>query len=212
MLIQLPHSTVFRSFKPLLLTMRSILLNSLLLIAYGTYCAYASGPQVNLTTGVFEGVSSSKNGTDRWLGIPYALPPTDSLRFKAPQPIAGFSEGIQNASSFGNACSQPLTSELGTVNLGAPVSEDCLFLNVSIPFLLAVYLLIFCEQVWRPENTSVDAGLPVLVWIYVRIHHSSMAATITDLGGRSRVDPTIRGTRLYRTLFQNLSLTTRYVS
>lgn len=165
--------------------MRSSLLQSLLLTTYGTYCAYASGPQVNLTTGLFEGVSSSKNGTDRWLGIPYALPPIGSMRFKAPQAIAEFSEGIQTAYSFGNACSQPLTSELtGTVNLGAPVSEDCLFLNVSILFILAVDLLIFRVQVWRPENTSVDAGLPVLVWIHVRVDHALMVAMITDLGDR----------------------------
>ncbi|EEB94227.1 hypothetical protein MPER_06994 [Moniliophthora perniciosa FA553] len=64
-------------------------------------------------------------------------------RFRAPVPITESSNALKNASTFGNACPQPPS------NLGAPISEDCLFLNV-----------------FRPQNTAANAGLPVLVWIH----------------------------------------------
>ncbi|KAF9068948.1 alpha/beta-hydrolase [Rhodocollybia butyracea] len=98
---------------------------------------------VSLTSGRYSGVATA-NGTDRWLGIRYATPPVGNLRFKAPVPIIQSSSTLQNASTFGNACPQP-----PSVNLGAPLSEDCLFLNV-----------------WRPQNTRVNARLPVLVWLH----------------------------------------------
>lgn len=81
---------------------------------------------VDVTSGSFIGVSSIANGTDRWLGIPYALPPTGPLRFKAPVSITRPSSTIRQATTFGNACPQ-----LPSNTLGAPMSEDCLFLNAS---------------------------------------------------------------------------------
>ncbi|KAJ7760716.1 alpha/beta-hydrolase [Mycena maculata] len=98
---------------------------------------------VSLTTGTFRGVSTA-NGTEKWLGIPFAEPPVGSLRFMAPVAITKASTGINNASSFGNACPQPPST-----SLGASVAEDCLFLNV-----------------WRPVNTDTNSHLPVLVWIH----------------------------------------------
>jgi hypothetical protein len=79
---------------------------------------------VTLTSGIFRGVANS-NGTDAWLGIPFAQPPIGPLRFKAPLPITQLSQVIQDASRFGDACPQPPSS-----TLGADISENCLFLNV----------------------------------------------------------------------------------
>jgi hypothetical protein len=62
------------------------------------------------------------NGTDRWLGIPYAQPPVGALRFKTPLSISRPAEGVQDAFQYSYACPQPPTT--------APVSEDCLYLNV----------------------------------------------------------------------------------
>ncbi|KAH7875721.1 alpha/beta-hydrolase [Lentinula edodes] len=101
-----------------------------------------SSLDVTLTSGNFRGIST-ENGTEKWLGIPYATPPTGELRFKAPTAFIKSNNSLQQASTFGNACPQP------PANLGAAMSEDCLFLNV-----------------WRPQNTSSDAKLPVLVWIH----------------------------------------------
>lgn len=80
--------------------------------------------EVHLTSGNFLGVATA-NGTDRWLGIPFAQPPVGSLRFKAPLAITRPQNGVQDAFGFGNACPQVPSS-----SLGAPMSEDCLFLNV----------------------------------------------------------------------------------
>ena len=78
---------------------------------------------IKLKTGTFRGLSTS-NGTEKWLGIPFALPPVGQLRFKAPIPITKASSSVMDASTFGNACPQPAAT------LGAPIAEDCLFLNV----------------------------------------------------------------------------------
>ncbi|ESK95924.1 carotenoid ester lipase [Moniliophthora roreri MCA 2997] len=119
---------------------------------------------VRLGTGVFRGVSTT-SGTEKWLGIPFAAAPVGSRRFKAPVPLthgpmAG-DEPVKDASEFGNACPQPPSS-----GLGAPISEDCLFLNV-----------------WRPQNTSADAKLPILVWFHG-------GAYTTGAGSAPSADPT----------------------
>lgn len=102
---------------------------------------------VHLTSGSFVGQASLVNGTERWLGIPFAQPPLGKLRFKAPAPIANPSPVVQRAIEFGNACPQlPSDATFG------PQGEDCLTLNV-----------------WRPVGTSANDRLPVLVWFYVSI-------------------------------------------
>ena len=114
-----------------------------LFFSYATVWVEASSLVVNTTSGVFQGVSVA-NGTQRWLGIPFAQPPIGALRFKAPVPVKSPSDGVTNATTFGNACPQRIS------NLGAPISEDCLYINV-----------------WRPQGTSPSEKLPVLAWIYV---------------------------------------------
>ena len=104
-----------------------------LVLPFGICCiicivfAASNSVSVTLESGIFLGVVTS-NGTERWLGVPYAQPPTGALRFKAPlypKPSLG---RLHNASQFGNACPQPPSGEY--TNLGAPISEDCLVLNV----------------------------------------------------------------------------------
>ena len=89
--------------------------------------ASAASPslQVRLTSGTFRGLSIP-NGTERWLGIPFAEPPIGPLRFKAPVPITRPPAGIKLAESFGDACPQ-----IPDPTLGVSQSEDCLTLNVN---------------------------------------------------------------------------------
>ncbi|KAF8969134.1 alpha/beta-hydrolase [Flammula alnicola] len=129
-----------------------------ILALYGT-CYVLGSPaitpvDVKLKTGIFRGISTP-NGTETFFGIPFALPPVGSLRFKAPVPITQASDGVKDASMFGNACPQPPSS-----GLGAPIGEDCLFLNV-----------------WRPQNISKDAKLPVLFWIHGGAFTSNSGST-----------------------------------
>lgn len=83
---------------------------------------------VQLPIGTFRGFSSG--GIDQWRGIPFAEPPVGPLRFKAPVPITGDPDAAKDATEFGDACPQPLDG-LGTAP-GAPISEDCLYLNVRL--------------------------------------------------------------------------------
>jgi para-nitrobenzyl esterase len=76
-----------------------------------------------------------------FLGIPFAKPPTEALRFMPPEPAACWS-GVVDATKYGNRCAQFLGVLLG--------SEDCLNLNVWIPALPS------------PAGTP----LPVLVFMY----------------------------------------------
>ena len=120
-----------------------------------------SSPLISLSSGAFRGLTV--NGTDRWLGIPYAQPPVGALRFKTPLSISRPSEGVQDAFHFSHACPQPPTT--------APISEDCLSLNVRHVILDHFKLrspLLGNMQVWRPQQTSSTAKLPVFVWIHVR--------------------------------------------
>lgn len=91
-----------------------------------------SSLEIHLQTGTFRGFSVAGSGVDQWLGIPFAEPPIGPLRFKAPVPIAASGEpgAVKNATEFGNACPQLENDGLGPPN--APISEDCLFLNVIL--------------------------------------------------------------------------------
>ncbi|KAL4784263.1 Alpha/Beta hydrolase protein [Aspergillus varians] len=84
------------------------------------------------------------NGIAQWLGIRYAAPPLESLRFSAPQDPEKV-DGIQDASQHG-----PLCISTGQYPIPAGASEDCLFLDVYAPArfrggssqLLPVYVFI----------------------------------------------------------------------
>jgi para-nitrobenzyl esterase len=92
----------------------------------------------------------------RFLKIPYAKPPVDALRWKAP--VANESwEGVRHEAEFGSPCPQPPSQQ-------APAStdEDCLYLNV-----------------WRPNN--VEPGAPVMVWIHGGGFTTGSAADVVPL-------------------------------
>ncbi len=78
-----------------------------------------------------------------YLGIPYAQPPTELLRWKPPQAPKPWT-AVRDASTFGNRCAQNANPTLMTA---ASADEDCLYLNV-----------------WTPNPTATK--LPVMVWIH----------------------------------------------
>ncbi|KAI0756254.1 alpha/beta-hydrolase [Daedaleopsis nitida] len=119
----------------------AILLSALLLPIF-VFGAPPPSLEVRTTSGTFRGAASSE--LVRWLGIPFAQSPVGALRFKAPRAITNVDRVVKNATVFGNACPQSPSD-----SLGAPISEDCLFLNV-----------------FRPSNISIGEKLPVLVWFY----------------------------------------------
>ncbi|XP_060095199.1 cholinesterase-like isoform X2 [Heteronotia binoei] len=79
--------------------------------------------------------AGSRNVT-AYLGIPYAEPPMGKLRFQKPLPHKPWSH-ILEATNFGNSCPQAVLSgipDAATFNANTPHSEDCLFLNVWVPY------------------------------------------------------------------------------
>ncbi|KAF8473220.1 Alpha/Beta hydrolase protein [Kalaharituber pfeilii] len=122
----------------------------------------------------------SPNPTVRaFLGIPYAQPPVNSLRWKPPQPLPAASERervqIVDATKFGNSCYQFMYKifyrdpRLGKdiENYGktqTPESEDCLSVNV-----------------WAPrkgkKGKEEDELLPVMVWVHGGAHHEGGSST-----------------------------------
>ncbi|MFC1889980.1 carboxylesterase/lipase family protein, partial [Thermodesulfobacteriota bacterium] len=82
-----------------------------------------------------------ESDTWAWKGIPYARPPVDGLRWKAPQDPDPWMETFE-AESFGEVCTQYFP--FGDFIYGC---EDCLYLNL-----------------WRPRTSERD--LPVYFWIH----------------------------------------------
>lgn len=60
-------------------------------------------------------------------GIPYAQPPIEELRFKAPAPVKPWHPETLNATAYGSICVQ----NGFILNDTSPQSEDCLFFEIS---------------------------------------------------------------------------------
>jgi para-nitrobenzyl esterase len=106
----------------------------------------ASDPVIT-DSGMISGTLLS-SGVKAYLGIPYAKPPTQGLRWAAPQPMRW--EGIWNADRTGPECIQILRPhDINHYFSEEPTSEDCLYLNI-----------------WVPPGAAPGANLPVIAFIY----------------------------------------------
>ena len=91
------------------------------------------GSKPGTSTSVFEvdvrglgtaiGMRDNNTSLEYFLGVPFAQPPVDDLRWQPPLPLATFQGGIANATSLGSCCVQPG---------GQEGSEDCLYLNMCV--------------------------------------------------------------------------------
>lgn len=88
------------------------------------------------------------SGVKAYLGVPFAKPPTQNLRWKPPEPITW--KGVWNADHKGAECIQVLRPHNINHYFGEEAtSEDCLYLNV-----------------WSPPKAAPGAKLPVIVFLY----------------------------------------------
>jgi para-nitrobenzyl esterase len=103
-----------------------------------------NGPIVKAPAGDVEGQMEGELRIFK--GIPYALPPVGSARWRRPSPMPRWI-GVKKVTEYGAACWQPkpTLSTIYTRN-PMPMSEDCLTLNI-----------------WTPIHAN-DA--PVFFWIY----------------------------------------------
>jgi para-nitrobenzyl esterase len=90
-----------------------------------------NGPIVKAPAGAVEG--QMEGNLRVFKGIPYALPPVGSRRWRPPSPMPRWA-GIRKATEFGPICFQPV-SPSGSIYswTPAPMSEDCLTLNIWAP-------------------------------------------------------------------------------
>ena len=109
------------------------------IVAYANLSAQSSpDPIVTIDSGALRGVA--RDGVMFYLGVPYAAPPVDHLRWREPQlPVKW--QGVRAADTFGNDCVQHRQYD-------QPQREDCLYLNV-----------------WTPARAA-GQRLPVMFWIY----------------------------------------------
>jgi len=104
-----------------------------------------SAPAVTVQQGALVGMIEGPVASFK--GIPYAAPPVGELRWRAPQPAAGWS-GQRDATQYGHDCAQaPFPPDAAPIR--TQPAEDCLYLNV-----------------WKPAGAAADARLPVMVWVH----------------------------------------------
>ena len=113
----------------------------------GVAATFASGtaPSVEVENGMLEGASDSSVAA--FLGVPYAAPPVDDLRWRPPQPAVDW-QGIRSATSPGRLCAQD-DRALAYYGDDIQTGEDCLYLNV-----------------WAPAGAASDDPLPVMFHIH----------------------------------------------
>ncbi|KAG9225194.1 hypothetical protein CCMSSC00406_0007025 [Pleurotus cornucopiae] len=129
-----------------------------------THAARTTEPIIDLGYARYRGSINDTTSVTSYLGIRFAEPPVEDLRWRAPQPAKRL-PGVQNATIVPPLCPQ------GFINISIPggipppdltnVSEDCLFLSVFAPRKLP------------PKRKE----LPVIVWIHGGGYIVSSAAT-----------------------------------
>ncbi|KAK0460038.1 carotenoid ester lipase precursor [Desarmillaria tabescens] len=119
------------------------------------------GPTITLESATFTGTTSGV--VSKFLGIPFAQPPTGDRRFRLPETLPAYN-GSYDASDFGPSCPQQairlpiLTGILAEAvdyltdsiyNTVLPDDEDCLTVNVL-----------------KPATATSNSKLPVVAWIF----------------------------------------------
>ena len=100
---------------------------------------------VETTHGPVRGTDDGHTRT--WKGIRYAAPAVGDLRFRGPEPPQRWT-AVCDATRFAPVCPQPSFANF-RIDLGAPQSEDCLWLNV-----------------WSSSDTEPGDSKPVMVWLH----------------------------------------------
>jgi para-nitrobenzyl esterase len=126
------------------------LLTYVLLLFSSVSARHSNNLVVATTSGTFEGFYPHKT-VRAFLGIPYAKPPLDPLRFSSPEPLVSRNKTVLDATKFGNTCYQFQYKTIGFEKRGPTTgeSEDCLTINV-----------------WGPATRKSKELRPSLIWVH----------------------------------------------
>ncbi|KAH6664513.1 Alpha/Beta hydrolase protein [Halenospora varia] len=103
-----------------------------------------SSPVVTVKNGSYTGLRNPTYSQDFFLGIPFAQPPVNDLRFRNPVSLNSSWPDSRAATAY-----PPFCVGYGGDDTGHDLAEDCLYLNVI-----------------RPSDTTASSELPVAVWIH----------------------------------------------
>lgn len=139
---------------------------------------------------------TSSEGIESFLNIRFGQDTSGSNRFAAPKPFIYQAGTLVNATAPGAACPQQKVPIAGfpIFDNVTNISEDCLTLRID-----------------RPANTTADAKLPVLLWIYGggdtvgQIYDTAYDPTELILGSFAKGSPVIFAAMNYRVGFFGFS-------
>ncbi|CCH44433.1 Liver carboxylesterase [Wickerhamomyces ciferrii] len=116
-------------------------------------------PHVKLSNGPISGKYLAEYNQDAYLGIPYAEPPLNNLRFKPPISLQKTWSEVHQFNEYGDAC----FSASGSDSNGLKQSENCLSLNIIKPH-------------------GDHSNLPVVIWIHGGAFSDGSSSTPTYNG------------------------------
>ena len=99
----------------------------------------------------YEYKKDETNQVLKWLGVPFAQPPINNLRFKNPVPVRKWKELI-DGTKWASRCIQ-----IEGDGIDENSSEDCLYLNIFVPYNIYVKSVI--------EN-NLNFKAPIYIWIH----------------------------------------------
>ena len=146
---------------PMLRLMSLVIIVASALVIWSAPSAQAAkipqGTLIHVADGAVQGTTNGQ--VRQFLGIPFAAPPVDALRWRPPAPAIPW-PGVLQADAFGAACPQ-----LASLQGPASNTEDCLFLNVFTP------------------DPASSKPRPVMVWFHGGSNQVGSAGNLVPVPG-----------------------------
>ncbi|KAK0460004.1 carotenoid ester lipase precursor [Desarmillaria tabescens] len=118
-------------------------------------------PTVTLDSATFTGTTDGS--VSKFLGIPFAQPPTGDRRFQLPETIPAYN-GSYDASAFGPSCPQQAVKL--PIPTGVPAEAVDYIVNSIFTAILPDDEDCLTINILKPATATSDSKLPVVAWIF----------------------------------------------